>query len=106
MNITNGTKGTPLGVGAKLIEPGQTEWVAEWDQIKDNPIYQAWVKRGMLIVHDSRPEPTIAAAQVADDQTAEKDRLIAILADRDVTKDRRSSLDTLRRLVDEAEAEE
>lgn len=102
MRVTNkGGKTLGMPNGVALATGASTEITT--DQAK-SAIVAAWIARGFLEVRQSAPaEPQ---ADTGESEADEKDQLIAALADHEVYRDRRTSLENLRALLDEVRAED
>lgn len=100
--ITNNHK-SPLGLpGGTVLDPGVETPVHNWHAVKDNNVVAAWVKARILVV-----ETEIAPADESKGAlTDEKDEVLAALAERGIKKDRRSSLESLKAALAEADEEE
>lgn len=100
MKIKNATA-KAISLPGHIIEAGQTAHVPEWLALRGSPVVAAWVKARILIVCD-QPEPVEAPVEAVAD---EKDELIAQLLDLGIHRDRRSSLESLKAALADAEAE-
>ncbi|GFO81229.1 MAG: hypothetical protein A49_08560 [Methyloceanibacter sp.] len=87
----------PLALmGGPEMAPGKSIEVddAVWAKMKSHDILKAWLKAGVIEVE---------GAEASDDNDdAEKDALIAELAKYGVEKNRRSSVETLKKALEEA----
>lgn len=95
---------SPLGLpNGTLLEPGTRTRVKAWASVSNHRTVRRWIGAGLLVVieeaGDVQPE-TETAPPV--DQKDEKDELIAKLAALGITKNRRSSLETLQAALAEA----
>lgn len=98
MKITNTHKttvGLPNGI---MLEPGKPTLVRDWPEISKNLVVQAWVRAKILKVEEAeQPDPIKPDGD-------EKDELIAELKALGVKKDRKSSVEKLRALLEKAKA--
>ena len=100
--ITNNHK-SPLGLpGGTVLDPGVKTSVHNWNAVKDNKVVAAWVKARILIV-EAEAAPVAAHKAAVDD---DKGAILAALAERGIKKDRRSSLESLKAALAEADEEE
>lgn len=98
---------TPLGLpgGITVRHEGTEVSDAQMRDIRNSRGAMKWIERGLIeIVGEPEPEPkpethTVEVREEGD----EKDRLITALASHGIEKDRRSGVDTLRALLEEAE---
>ncbi len=93
-NVCNSALGIP-NVGT--IEPGATGEISS-DLLKKNRIVAAWVENGMLVEAEA---PSKSDQGDSDDD--EKDTLIEALAEYGIKKNKRSSVESLREALAEAE---
>ncbi len=121
--------------GNPLLEAGESINCFNWDELADNKVIAGWVEKGFLTVSraddDSEPaavveqeytesetdepateasesEPEDQAEQEESDDSSEmdeKDEIIAELKTFGVNRDRRTSIEKLRELLDEAKSE-
>lgn len=108
MKITNNTK-SPLGIPGKngLLEPGQS-FEASTSQVvalRANAVIDAWFNRGMLSADGALPTADDAPAPPPAPEADEVDELIAALAEYGIQRDRRTTVNKLRALLEEAKAE-
>ncbi|CTQ67137.1 hypothetical protein [Roseibium alexandrii] len=100
-NVTSKYEG-PLGLpGGPVIPAGGTVLVEKWDIIKEHQVVKAWRDAGVIFAEE--PEDT-ADNTDKDAEKAQKDLLIAELAELGIEKNRRSSLETLQEALDAAKA--
>ena len=119
--LRNNAPKTPIGLpGVGTIAPGHSAACSHeaWERLQTNAVVKAWRKAGLLSVEGDVPPaiepqssgvpspPPVGNADVVPDTdaevNAEKDMVIAALAEYGIEKDRRSSLPTLWGLLDEA----
>lgn len=101
--ITNTHKtevGLPNGV---FLKPGVSTNVPDWPEISQNLVVKAWVRAKILVVDDAKPVVEVKPPLV-NEVLDEKDRLLAELLTYGIDKNRRSSVETLQELLDEAKA--
>lgn len=111
MIITNTSKGS-IGLlrGITLI-PGESHECKANDPIFSNPIICRWIDKGILSVSESAPVvvPEIEAPEEPEQpeppvvEPDEQDTLLAELAAMGIKRDRRTSVEKLRRLLAEAD---
>ena len=91
----------PLGLPSGLVlEPGVSTDDPNWGRNGANRVVQAWIRARLLRV-ERLPEATPASVVV----DADKDALIAELATFGIRKDRRSTVENLRKLLEQAKAD-
>lgn len=103
MAIVTNTHTGPLGLPTgQVLERNTPTPVSNWPAIRANPVVASWIRNGLLTSEDDPvrelypgelPNGVVPAAD-------EKDELIAKLADKGITKDRRSSVETLQKLLE------
>lgn len=101
MQITNNHKsdlGLPNGQVLRSKEPTE---VRDWAQMQQSAVVMAWVKAGILSV--SGTSQVIPPEQAAATVSADKDVLIARLAELDVKADKRKSVEKLQAMLTEAQ---
>lgn len=123
--LTNRNRKNPVNLpGVQRLKSGEscTVTAAQLKTLRENPIVDHWIKTGILALgeNDILPPPSaapkdlLAPDEIEEDEVTDeanddeaneaeqKDALIAELAKYNVDKDRRSSVDTLRALLDKA----
>lgn len=106
-NVTNNynrSLGLPNGV---VIASGESADVAGWDKLSKHKVVAKWLESGILSAGKSskKDEPEVVEnVQVTEevDEDAEKESLIAQLAELGVKADKRSSVEKLQEKLDEA----
>jgi hypothetical protein len=101
MKITNTHKTEVCLPNGVFLKPNVPTTVPDWPEISQNLVVKAWVRAKILVTDDSKSEPV---KQGSSEEGDEKDQLIAELATFGIEKNRRSSEETLRALLDEAKA--
>lgn len=114
-NVTNTCK-QPLGLPSGIVvPPGATVAVPSWEADAQNKVVKSWLRARVLVVGGAtppapEPDPVEDASETTtqqpEDERDEKDILIAELAEYGITKNRRSSVETLRAALAEAQAGE
>ncbi len=105
--VTNHYTG-PLGVGGVVIEPNASAEVPNWEKVSKNGVVAKWLESGVLSVGKSskKDEPEVVEnVQITEqqpDEDAQKEVLIAQLAELGVKADKRSSVEKLQEKLDEA----
>ncbi len=105
--VTNHYTG-PLGVGGVVIAPNTSAEVPNWDKVSKNGVVAKWLESGVLSVgkHSKKDEPEVVEnVQITEqqpDEDAQKEELIAQLAELGVKADKRSSVEKLQEKLDEA----
>ncbi|UYL22516.1 hypothetical protein CUB19_gp7 [Stenotrophomonas phage CUB19] len=107
-NVTNNYNrnlGLPNGV---VIASGESADVAGWDKLSKHKVVAKWLESGVLSTGKSskKDEPEVVAnVQITEqqpDEDAQKEELIAQLAELGVKADKRSSVEKLQEKLDEA----
>ncbi len=105
--VTNNYTG-PLGVGGVVIEPNESAEVPNWEKVSKNGVVAKWLESGVLSVgkHSKKDEPEVVEnVQITEqqpDEDAQKEELIAQLAELGVKADKRSSVEKLQEKLEEA----
>lgn len=107
-NVTNNYNrnlGLPNGV---VIAAGESADVAGWDKLSKHKVVAKWLEAGVLSAGKSskKDEPEVVEnVQITEqqpDEDAQKEELIAKLAELGVKADKRSSVEKLQEKLDEA----
>jgi len=107
-NVTNNynrSLGLPSGF---VIGAGKTEEVPGWDNLSKHKVVAKWLESGVLSTSKSskKDEPEVVEnVQITEqeqDEDAQKEDLIAQLAELGVKADKRSSVEKLQEKLDEA----
>lgn len=109
-NVTNNhdrSLGLPGGI---VIEAGKAHEVPGWDKLSKHKVVAKWLESGILSAgkYSKKEEPEVVEdiefteEQRDGDEDAEKERLIAELAELGVKADKRSSVEKLQEKLDEA----
>lgn len=110
-NVTNNYNrnlGLPNGV---VIDAGKSSDVQGWDKLSKHKVVAKWLESGVLSVGKSskQDDPEVVedvqfTEEVAEDadEDEQKQALIDQLSELDVKADKRSSLETLQKKLDEA----
>lgn len=102
--ITNNGKQTPLGIASGFtIAPGASRRVPAslWARVSQGAVVKGWLRSGKLSVAEGEE----AEPDERTDEEREQDDLIAKLAEYDIHKTRRTSLESLRSQLAKAEAD-
>lgn len=104
MAIITNTHKTEVGLpNGQLLKPGVPTNVPDWPEIGQNLVVKAWVRAKILVVEgqDEAPVKKVVQEEVLD----ETDQLIAELATYGINKNRRSSVETLQKVLAQAKAD-
>lgn len=100
--VTNTDKRSPRSIAGVVIPPGATREVpdSELERVHGKPVVAGWLRSGILTIDGE------VGASDEDLEAAEKERLIEELGKLGVTKTKRSSLESLQKALEEAQAAE
>lgn len=100
-NVTN-NHSSPLGLpNGQTIQPGATILVVGFDRVRRNRTVAAWLKAGLLAADDDDAD-TIDPVEQTDTRT--KEDILTELAALGIQRTTRSSIENLRKELDEAKA--
>lgn len=104
--VSNNHSRTPIGLpDGTVIPPGQTVDVENWNEHKKRDNIKAYIESGHLSTGGAvELDDEEGGENESTDEDAEKDGLIAELAELGVTATKRSKVETLRAKLDEAKA--
>ena len=91
-----------LRIGSVVVHPGKTVNVQDWAAASRSHAVKQWLKLGIIEIADEY-DADDAPADEDDPETVEKKELIAKLEKHGIRKTLRTSLDNLRKALDEVE---